>query len=82
MLEFCTSNERQYLSLYIDVFKNIYKCEKVYTKKENFGIHLSNVHISLDFSLKIVKYLMAVRDIHTEGTVSQNFDLCLSFCFM
>ena len=25
---------------------------------------------------------MAVGDIHIEGTVSQNSDICLSFCFM
>ena len=54
----------------------------MYTKKENFGIFVSNVHISLNFSLKIVKFLMAVGDIHTEGTVSQNFYVCLSLCFM
>ena len=29
-----------------------------------------------------MKFLVSVDDIHLEGTVSQNFDLCLSFCFM
>ena len=27
-------------------------------------------------------FFVAVGDIHIERTVSQNFDLCLSFCFM
>ena len=72
------------MSLSIDVLdpQNIYKCEKLHKKKENFGIYFSNVHISLDFALRNIKFLVSVEDIYLEGTVSQNFDLCLGFCFM
>ena len=74
----------QYFSLSIDVFnsQNMYKCEKLYTKKENVGIYFSIVHTSLDFAHRNIKFLVSVDDIHLEGTVSQYFDLCLSFCFM
>ena len=84
ILIYCTSNERQYLSLSIDVFnsQNIYECKKMYTKKPNFGIYFSIVHISLNFALRNVKFLVAIVDIYLEGTVSQNFDICLSFCLM
>ena len=74
----------QHFSLSTDVFnsQNIYKCEKLYTKKENFGIYFSIVHISPDFALRNIKFLVRMDDIYLEGTVSQNFDLCLSFCFI
>ena len=49
---------------------------------ENFGIYFLIVHISPNFALRNVQFCVAVDDIHLEGTVSQNFDLCLSFCFM
>ena len=38
------------------------------------GIYFSIVHISLDFALKNIKFLVSADDIHLEGTVSQNFD--------
>ena len=84
ILIYCTSNGSQYFSLSIDVFnfQNICKCERFYTKKENFGIYFSIVHISLNFSLRNVRFLVTVDHIHLEGTVSQNFDLCLSCCLM
>ena len=65
-----------------DVFNswNIYKCGKLYTKKDNFGIYFSIVHISFNFALRNKNNLVAVGEIHIEGTVSQNFDICLSFC--
>ena len=47
-----------------------------------FDIYFSIVHISFHFALRNVKSCVAVDDIHIEGTVSQNFDSCLSFCFM
>ena len=58
------------------------KCEKLYTKKDIFGIHFLIVHISLNFTLRNIKSLVAADDFHIKGTVSQNVDLCLSFCFM
>ena len=50
---------------------NLYKCEKLYIEKENFGIHFSIVHISLNFALRNVKSHVAVVDIHLEGSVSE-----------
>ena len=47
---------------------------------ENFDIYFSTFHISLNFALRSDTFLVAVGDIHIEGTV--NFDSCLSFCFM
>ena len=41
---------------------NIYKCEKLYPKKENFGIYFSIVHISLDFTLRNMKFLVSVDE--------------------
>ena len=71
-----------YLS--VDAFNsyNIYKCEKLYTKKDNFGTYYLIVHISFNFAFRNLKFLVAVDDIQNEGNVSQNFDICLSFCFM
>ena len=60
----------------------MYKCEKLYSKKEHFGIYFSIVHISLNFALRNLKFLVTVDDILLERTLSQNFDLRLSFCFM
>ena len=52
------------------------------TKKENLGIYFSIVHISIDFALRNMKCHVSVDGIHLEETVSRNFDVCLSFCFM
>ena len=63
---YCTSNERQYLSLANDVFDyyNIHKCEKLYAKKTGiFDIYFSFVHISLNFAPNNLKYSMDVDDI-------------------
>ena len=47
----CTSDERQYFSLSVDVFnfKNIYECQKLYTKKVFFTciFQSSIVHLIL-----------------------------------
>ena len=48
----------------------------MYTKKENFGIYFSIMHISLDFALRNIQFFVSIDDIHLD------FDLCLSFCFM
>ena len=38
--------------------------------------------ISINFALDGLRFWMHVANIHVEGTVSQIFDLGLSFCFM
>ena len=58
----------------------IYKCEKLYSKKENLCIYFSIVHISVNFALRGLTHFVAIGDIHIEGTVSQNSDF--SSCFM
>ena len=40
------------------------------------------VHISLNFVVINLRFVVAVDGIHSEGTVSQNFVLSLSFYFM
>ena len=72
------------MSLSNDTFdsEDIYKCEKIYTKKVFFDKYFSIVHSSLNVVLTDLKFLLAVHDINTEGTVSQNFVLSLSFYFM
>ena len=49
---------------------------------ENVGTYFSIVHILLDSALRNITFLVSVEDIHLEGTVSQNFDLCIGFCLM
>ena len=51
-------------------------------KKKFLAFIFLIVHISLKFSLRNIKSLVAVDDSHIEGSVSQNFDLCLSLVFM
>ena len=67
-----------------DVFDSdeIYKCEKLYTKKVFFDKYFLIVHNSLNFVLTNLKFLVALDDIYSEGTVSQNFVLSFSFYFM
>ena len=54
----------------------------MYTKKDNFGIYILIVHISFNVALRNITFPVAVGDIHIKGTVSQNFDICLIFCFL
>ena len=56
------------MSLSIDVFnsQNMYKCEKLYTKKENFGIYFQS---SISHLILHLESRVAVDDIHLEGTV-------------
>ena len=72
------------MSLSNDVFDSDekYKCEKLYTKKGFFDKYFSIVHISPNFVLIHLKFLVALDDIYNEGTVSQNLVLSLSFHFM
>ena len=65
------------MSLSNDVFnsENIYRFEKLYTKKVFFCIYFSVVHISFNFALSNLNFCEAVDDITIEGTVSE-------FCFM
>ena len=39
---------------------------------ENFDIYFSTFHISLNFALRSVTFLVAVGDIHMEGTVNSS----------
>ena len=52
------------------------------SKKCFFCLLFLIVHISTNFALDGLKLWMHVANIHVEGTVSQIFDLGLSFCFM
>ena len=48
----------------------------------NMKIHIFHVYfVNMDISL-IIAVFMCIADIYMEGSVSQNFDLGLSFCFM
>ena len=69
------------MSLSNDVFDSdeIYKGKKLYTKKVFFDKYFLIVHNSLNFVLTNLTFRVAVDDIYSEGTVSQNF--VLSFCF-
>ena len=72
------------MSLSNDVFDSdeIYKCEKLYTKNVFWDKSFLIVHISLNFVLTNLRFLVSVDDIYIEGTVSQNIVLSLSFYFM
>ena len=47
-----------------------------------FHVYFFNMDISLIKALICLKTCMCIAEICTEGRVSQNFDLGLSFCFM
>ena len=72
------------MSLSNNVFYSdeIYKCEKLYTKTVFFDKYFSIVHISLNFVLTDLRFLVAIDDMYIERTLSQNFVLSLSFCLM
>ena len=72
------------MSLSNDTFdsEDIYKCEKIYTKKVFFDKYFSIVHSSFNFLLTNPNFFVDIGDIYTEGTVSQNVVLSLSFYFM
>ena len=74
-----TSNERVYCSLSIDVynFENKYGGTKWYLKRSFLLLLFLIVHISTNIVLDGLKFWL-----HVEGTVSQIFDLGLSFHFM
>ena len=57
---------------------------QMYHKSENpyFYIYFFNMDISLIIALTCSKTCMCILEICMEGSISQNFDLGLSFCFM
>ena len=63
--------------LILRIYINGKNCiQKIFLAKKNVGIYFSIVHISLNFALRDVKPRVAVDDIHLEGILSQNLDLC------
>ena len=51
-------------------------------KKLIFHVYFLNMDISLIISLICLKICMCIPEICMKGSMSQNFDLGLSFCFM
>ena len=51
-------------------------------KKQFFHFYFLNTDIMLDIIVKEMKFGMGVENNHIEGTVSQIFDLGLSFYFI
>ena len=47
-----------------------------------FHVYFFNIDISLIIALICLKTCMCIAEICLEGSVSQNFDLGRSFCFM
>ena len=47
-----------------------------------FHVKFLNMNISLSIALICLKICMCISEICMEGSVSRNFDLGLSFCFM
>ena len=58
----------------------IWRCGKL--KNYFFHQHFLNGDKSLHRHKKLLKFCLCVLQYHIEGTVSQNFYLGLSFCFM
>ena len=52
------------------------------SEKPHFPCTLLNMDISLIIALICLKICMCISEICMEGSVSQNFDLGLSSCFM
>ena len=58
-------------------------CKSVVNLKNlNFHIYFLNMDISLTKALSCLKICMYTAEICLEGSVSQNFDIGLSFCLM
>ena len=51
-------------------------------KTHIFHVYFLNMDISLIIALTSLEICMCIAEICMEGSVSQNFDLGLSFCFM
>ena len=51
-------------------------------KTNIFHVYFLNMDISLIIAPISLKICMCIAEIDMEGSVSQNFDLGLSFCFM
>ena len=51
-------------------------------KKLIFHLHFFNKDFWLNFEVKLLKFSTDVKHIVMEGSVSQIFDLGLSFCFI
>ena len=51
-------------------------------KTHIFHVYFFNMDISLIIALTSLKMCMCIAEICMKGSVSQNFDLGLSFCFM
>ena len=60
-------------------FKNI--CTKEYTNS-HFSLICLKVASSFNIEDRKLKYSMIIHNMRMEGTVSQTFYSCLSFCFM
>ena len=58
--------------LILRIYINMKNC---ISKKDNFDMYFLIVHISFNFVLRNIKFLVDVGDIHIEETVSQNFDI-------
>ena len=79
-----TSNYKDCSLLSNDIFLFGKKClgRKWCVQISFFCVSFLIVHISINFALDGLKFWVHVANIHVEGTVSEIFDLCLSFCFM
>ena len=51
-------------------------------KKQFFHFYFLNKGVSPNIQVNILKFSTDVKNILIEGSVSQNFDLGLSFCFI
>ena len=79
-----TSNERHMFSPSIDIYgnENTTKTLKWCAKMYFFNFYFSILHISSNNRPGNLRVCIHVDNIHPEGTVSQMFDLGLSFNFM
>ena len=72
-----TSNEREYCSLFTDIFisENKHESKKKYTEMYFVYLNCSIVHISRNSVIGGLKCCIHVGNIHVEGTVPQIFFL-------
>ena len=78
------SNESLYLCLYNHVNDEMNNLifRKLLILNQFFDLYFLNMDISLDNCLPSMKFCTVSHKILLEGSVSQIFDLCLSFYFM
>ena len=77
-------NKREYFSLSFDSSFIVIKFDLIFFKFKTDFFHFYFLNIDISFNIQVteMKFCTGVNNIHIEGTVSQIFDIGLSFYFI